>query len=180
MSDLGPELRIVPANEAGCDDLAAVFGACGAATRCWCQRSKLHPGESFGGFAAGVAAGRMREQTRCGEPDADATSGLVAYLGDEPVGWCGVEPRAAYHGLLRKTFRIHWEGRDEDRHDETVGELLRGRATASTASPGPRGAAVERGRDRGPGGGGLPDPRGERPRLRSSMWAPSRSSPTPA
>ena len=153
MSDLGPELRIVPANEAGCDDLAAVFGARGAATRCWCQRYKLHPGESFGGFAAGEAAGRMREQTRCGEPDADATSGLVAYLGDEPVGWCGVEPRAAYHGLLRKTFRIHWEGRDEDRHDETVwaitclfaraGYRKRGVARALAV------AAVEHARERG-------------------------------
>jgi GNAT superfamily N-acetyltransferase len=55
----------------------------------------------------------MREQTERG-------SGLVAYLGDEPVGWCAVEPRPAYHGLLRKTFRIHWEGRDEDRDDESV------------------------------------------------------------
>ena len=44
----------------------------------------------------------------------------MAYLGDEPVGWCAVEPRPAFHGLLRPTFRIHWEGRDEDREDESV------------------------------------------------------------
>jgi GNAT superfamily N-acetyltransferase len=153
MNDLGSELRIVPANEAGCDDLAAVFGERGTCTRCWCQRYKLHPGESFGGFAPGEAAERLREQTRCGEPDSDATSGLVAYLGDEPVGWCGVEPRAAYHGLLRKTFRIPWEGRDEDRHDESVwavtcllaraGYRKRGVARALAV------AAVEHARERG-------------------------------
>ena len=44
----------------------------------------------------------MREQTGCGEPSAETSSGLVAYLGDEPVCWCAVEPRPAYHGLLRK------------------------------------------------------------------------------
>jgi hypothetical protein len=40
-------------------------------------------------------ARRMREQTACGHPDSDTTSGLVAYLDGEPVGWCAVEPRAA-------------------------------------------------------------------------------------
>ena len=113
-------MRIVPANEAEFDDLATVLGQRGPASRCWCQRYKLHPGESFAGFAAGEAAERLSEQTRCGDPNADSTSGLVAYLGDEPVGWCAVEPRAAYHGMQRKAFRIPWEGRDEDRDDESV------------------------------------------------------------
>ena len=107
------DLRIVPANEVEWDDVAAVFGDRGPGPRCWCQRYKLFPGESFAGLGPGVLAERLREQTEGG-------SGLVAYLGDEPVGWCAVEPRPAYHGLLRKTFRIHWEGRDEDRDDESV------------------------------------------------------------
>jgi GNAT superfamily N-acetyltransferase len=114
------DLRIVPGNEAAWDDVAAVFGERGAGARCWCQRYKLFPGESFAALGADVLAERMREQTRCGEPSAGSSSGLVAYLGDEPVGWCAVEPRPAYHGLLRKTFRIHWDGRDEDRDDESV------------------------------------------------------------
>ena len=107
------ELRIVPSREAEWDDVAAVFGDRGPSSRCWCQRYKLFPGESFAGLGPEVLAERMREQTERG-------SGLVAYLGDDPVGWCAVEPRPAYHGLLRKTFRIHWEGRDEDRDDESV------------------------------------------------------------
>ena len=107
------DLRIVPADEVEWDDVAAVFGDRGPGSRCWCQRYKLFPGESFAGLGPGVLAERLREQTEGG-------SGLVAYLGEEPVGWCAVEPRPAYHGLLRKTFRIHWEGRDEDRDDESV------------------------------------------------------------
>ena len=107
------DLRIVPTDEVEWDDVAAVFGDRGPGSRCWCQRYKLFPGESFAGLGPEVLSQRLREQTEHG-------SGLVAYLGDEPVGWCAVEPRPAYHGLLRKTFRIHWEGRDEDRDDESV------------------------------------------------------------
>lgn len=38
---------------------------------------------------------RLREQTGCGQPEANTTSSLVAYLDGEPRGWCGVEPRTA-------------------------------------------------------------------------------------
>ena len=44
---------------------------------------------------------------------------MVAYLGDEPVGWCAVEPRPAYVGLLR-VFRVPWDGRNEDKTDDGV------------------------------------------------------------
>lgn len=68
--------------------------------------------------AAGLRE-RQVEQAGCGRPDAP-TSGLVGYLGDEPVGWCAVEPRADYRGLVR-VFRVPWEGRpEEDRDDPTV------------------------------------------------------------
>ena len=43
----------------------------------------------------------------------------MAYLEQEPVGWCAVEPRPRYEGLLR-VFRVPWEGRDEDKADDTV------------------------------------------------------------
>ncbi len=52
-------------------------------------------------------------------PEADRTSGLVAYLDDEPVGWCAVEPRPAYTGLVRDN-RVPCEGRQEDGVDTTV------------------------------------------------------------
>jgi GNAT superfamily N-acetyltransferase len=118
--DAETELRILPANEAPCADLDTLYGERGSAQRCRCQRYKLHPGESFRGLGPDELAARQREQTRCGDSSAGSTSGLVAYLADAPVGWCAVEPRPGYNGLLRPTFRIHWEGRDEDREDESV------------------------------------------------------------
>jgi GNAT superfamily N-acetyltransferase len=113
------ELRVVPANQATWEDLQQVFGARGAAYRCQCQRFKLAPKESFGATPVEDRAFRLRQQTDCGHPGSGDTSGLVAYLGDEPVGWCAVEPRPAYIGLTR-VFRVPWEGRDEDKTDETV------------------------------------------------------------
>ena len=114
-----PDVRVVPANEAAWDDIRAIFGTRGACSRCWCQRFKLAPGESFGGFPDEERAFRLRQQTDAGHPESDATSGLVAFLADEPVGWCAVEPRSAYDGLVR-VFRVPWDGRDEDRSDPSV------------------------------------------------------------
>lgn len=114
-----PGIHVVPANEASCADLATVFGTRGPASRCWCQRYKLAPRESFGSFPAEERAHRLRQQTDCGHPESGTTSGLVAYLDAEPAGWCAVEPRPAYAGLLR-VFRVPWEGRAEDRSDASI------------------------------------------------------------
>ena len=113
------ELTIVPANEAGCADLEAVFGARGSAAYCRCQRYKLRPKEAFAKFPVEERAHRLHEQTACGHPESETTSGLVAFLDREPVGWCAVEPRPAYGGLVRNN-RVPWEGRAEDKADETV------------------------------------------------------------
>ena len=113
------EVTVVPANEAAWEDLQAVFGTRGAAAACQCQRYKLRPRESFGSFPAEERAHRLREQTDCGHPESDTTSGLVAYLDGEPVGWCAAEPRTAYPGLLR-VYRVPWQGRAEDKTDDSV------------------------------------------------------------
>ena len=110
---------IVPANEASCDDLQAVFGTRGTAAYCQCQRYKLRRWEAFAKFPVEERAHRLRVQTDCGHPESDTTSGLVAYLDGEPVGWCAVEPRAAYEGL-RRNNRVPWEGRAEDKADDSV------------------------------------------------------------
>ncbi|GGK66359.1 GNAT family N-acetyltransferase [Ornithinimicrobium pekingense] len=115
----GDRLRIVPANEAACEDLDAVLGTRGPGSRCLCQRYKLARGEAFGSFPAEERASRWHDQTSCGDPTAPATSGLVAYSGDEPVGWCAVEPRTAYQGLVR-VFTVPWKDRTEDRRDPSV------------------------------------------------------------
>lgn len=114
-----PGLAIVPANEASWEDLRAVFGTRGNTSRCWCQRYKLHPGESWAGVGADELAFRLRTQTECGHPESTTTSGLVAYLDAEPVGWCAVEPRTEYPRMLRNN-RVPWEGRAEDKADGGV------------------------------------------------------------
>ena len=106
-------MRIVAANEASWEDLAAVFGP---RASCYCQRYKLAPGEAFRSFPAEERAHRLRVQTECGNPGSETTSGLVAFVDDSPAGWCAVEPRPAYSGLVR-VFRVPWDGRDEDRSD---------------------------------------------------------------
>jgi GNAT superfamily N-acetyltransferase len=112
-------ISVVPANEASCEDLQTVFGTRGQASTCQCQRYKLRPREPFRSFPVEERAQRLREQTDCGHPESNATSGLVAYLEGEPVGWCAVEPRTAYTGLVRNN-RVPWEGRSEDKADDSV------------------------------------------------------------
>lgn len=119
MRETGPAIRVVPANEARWEDLQTILGARGAASRCQCQRYKLRPREAFARFPVEERADRLRQQTGCGDADADRTSGLVAYLDGDPVGWCAVEPRSAYEGLVRHA-RVPWEGRDEDKTDDSV------------------------------------------------------------
>lgn len=109
-------LTVVPANQAPWQDLQAVFGERGEPHRCQCQWFKV-PGSRWYGIPVEERARRLEEQAGCGNPDA-RTSGLIAYLEDEPVGWCAVEPRTAYPRLLG--HRVPWVGRAEDREDDGV------------------------------------------------------------
>ena len=72
-----PGVTIVPANEAGCEDLQAVFGASGGPSRCRCQRFKTR-GRQWDSEQASVPveqrAARLREQTHCGHPEADVAT----------------------------------------------------------------------------------------------------------
>ena len=119
MRPMEPEILVRPANQVGCDDLQTVFGTRGAAARCQCQRYKLQPRETFAAVPVEDRADRLRRQTDCGNPGSSDTSGLVASLDGEPVGWCAVEPRSAYVGLVR-VYKVPWLGREEDPADDSV------------------------------------------------------------
>jgi GNAT superfamily N-acetyltransferase len=111
-------VTVVPANEASWEDLRAIFGDRGYAAYCHCQRPKM---KSWAEWKELGVAGRMlrhEAQTHCGYPSAETTSGLVAYLDGEPVGWCAVEPRTAYARLRRTP--VPWTGRAEDKDDDGV------------------------------------------------------------
>jgi GNAT superfamily N-acetyltransferase len=119
VTDTAPGVTIVPANEASWEDLEAIFGTRGAPSICHCQRYKMRPKESWYSVGAEELADRFRTQTHCDDAESGTTSGLVAYLDGEPVGWCAVEPRPSYPRLLLKT-RVPWDGRAEDKDDASV------------------------------------------------------------
>lgn len=113
------QLTIVPANEASWEDLQAIFSASGDTARCSCQRFRMLPKESWASEGPEELAARLRDQTACGNRKARATTGLVAYLDGEPVGWCAVAPRVDHPRLLRD-YRVPWLGRNEDKTDTSV------------------------------------------------------------
>lgn len=91
--DHGITFTIHPATPERWDDVAALFGANGACGGCWCQFWKQTQAE----YRAGVGPrnrAALRRQVRAG-----AVPGLLAYAGEEPVGWVAVAPRSAYARL---------------------------------------------------------------------------------
>lgn len=116
---MSEELTVRPANEVSWEELEAVFGTRGEPALCHCQRYKMAFRESWASVGREELAARFRVQTECGNPESGNTTGLVAFLDGEPVGWCAVEPRTAYPRLLRDT-RVPWVNRDEDKTDASV------------------------------------------------------------
>jgi GNAT superfamily N-acetyltransferase len=110
------QVRIVPANEASWEHVSAIFGTSDPG-QCQCQRYKVI-GWIWRDSTQPERTAALRAQTACGDPDAATTSGLVAYVDDEPAGWVAVEPRTAYPKL--RSSRIPWSGRDEDKDDDGV------------------------------------------------------------
>lgn len=82
----------------------------------------MQPGEAFSSFPVEERAHRLRVQTDCGHPGSETSSGVVAYSDREPVGWCAVEPRPEYVGLVRNS-RVPWAGRAEHKGDPHVWAL---------------------------------------------------------
>ncbi len=111
------QLTIVPANEASWEDLQAIFGTTDYPGLCQCQRFKV-VGWVWRDSTLEERTTMFRTQTACGDPNAGATSGLVAYVDGDPAGWVAVEPRTAYPKL--RTSRVPWSGRDEDKGDDGV------------------------------------------------------------
>lgn len=94
------DLRILPATAERWRDLETLFGPRGAVAGCWCMYWRLPRKE----FAEGKGEGN-REALRALVERADSAvhdaPGLLAYVGDQPVGWIAVAPREAYPRLER-------------------------------------------------------------------------------
>jgi GNAT superfamily N-acetyltransferase len=120
--DVSSAVTVVPANEASWADLRAIFGDRGYAAHCQCQKYKMRSWAEWKSLQVSGRMQRLETDTHCGYPSARTTSGLVAYLDGEPVGWCAVEPRTAYPRLLRTP--VPWKGRDEDKADDGVWAVI--------------------------------------------------------
>lgn len=129
------DVSVVPANEATWDELQEVFGR-GAAAKCQCQRIKLGD-HDWWDMPVEERARRLREETDCGYPESEDTTGMVAYLDGEPVGWVAVEPRANYRRLRRSS--VPWAGRTEDPDDPDVWAIV-----CFAIRPGYRGRGITR------------------------------------
>jgi len=114
------EVTVFPANQVSWDDLQLVFGRGGAA-RCQCQRIKVGDGAWFD-MPVDERAHRLRQETDCGHPEADRTSGMVAFVDGEPAGWVAVEPRASYRRLRGSS--VPWKDRAEDPGDPSVWAIV--------------------------------------------------------
>jgi GNAT superfamily N-acetyltransferase len=112
------DVTIVPANQASWEDLAAIFGTRGYPSRCWCQRFKAAGPQGWTPTPIAERAFRLRAESECGYPDAEATNGLVAYLDGEPAGWVAVEPRSNYPRI--PPARTAFAQRGEDPADDSV------------------------------------------------------------
>lgn len=78
------------------DDVAAVFGGKGDQSRCWCQWFR-QPNAAWNASNARARRAALQDQTASGVPP-----GVIAYDdAGEPVGWCGLAPRADYPRLAR-------------------------------------------------------------------------------
>jgi GNAT superfamily N-acetyltransferase len=76
-------------------DLVRLFGPRGACAGCWCMYWRLRRSEWDAGKGPGNKR-RFAAIVRKGGP-----TGVLAYDGDDPVGWCAVAPRSEYPGLDR-------------------------------------------------------------------------------
>ena len=80
-------------------DFERLFGERGACGGCWCMywyrtRAQFESGKGPGNQRA------MRAMVKKGPPP-----GLLAYDGDQPVGWCALAPRERYGTLARSRVR---------------------------------------------------------------------------
>lgn len=90
-------IEIHPATPERWDDVTEIFSGKGDAGKCWCAfwyQSNKDFRAGWGDANRAVLEGRVRD---------GAAPGVLAYIDEEPVGWAGVAPRAAFDRLVRNT-----------------------------------------------------------------------------
>lgn len=73
-----------------------LFGASGACGGCWCQAWRIEKGERWSGIKGSTARRRLHRGVLRG-----TVHGILAFAGEEPVGWCTFGPRLTFPRLDR-------------------------------------------------------------------------------
>lgn len=85
-------VRIRPVTKANWDDFVRLFESRGAPHYCWCTPYRI-PSQDL---TAAERKSHMHDRVTEGVP-----VGVLAYQGDDPVGWCSIAPRETYARLDR-------------------------------------------------------------------------------
>jgi GNAT superfamily N-acetyltransferase len=87
------KLQVRPVTRENWPDFERLFEAKGSPHYCWCAPYRSASSEHSSNAARKAC---MHELVRAGTP-----IGVLAYDGDEPIGWCSVAPRESYVKLRR-------------------------------------------------------------------------------
>lgn len=82
-------------------DIVELFGDNGAYSNCWCTWFLMTSSE-FDATAPDARRQTLEGRVRSGRP-----SGVLAYRGADPVGWCAVGPRVDYDRLTSPRARSY-------------------------------------------------------------------------
>src|SRR5262245_1325632 len=88
-----PSVRVEPVTSERFADFERLFGSRGAPHYCWCSVYRFRDAHEKSHLAKRQA---MNQLITAGTP-----IGVLAYEGDEPIGWCSVAPRESYVKLER-------------------------------------------------------------------------------
>ncbi|MGQ3383464.1 GNAT family N-acetyltransferase [Glutamicibacter sp. TV12E] len=86
--DTVQSLRIEPLTEPRMEDFAAVVNPNHRQKHCWCLSHRLSAQEIR------ERGGEDRYEAMCSLAREKIAPGVIAYLEDQPVGWCSISPRA--------------------------------------------------------------------------------------
>jgi GNAT superfamily N-acetyltransferase len=87
------EVKVFPATAERWKDLEALFGPNGAYSGCWCMYWRLKRAD-FSKMKAESRKALLKNMTSNNE-----VPGLLAYIDDQPIGWCSIGPREDYASL---------------------------------------------------------------------------------
>lgn len=103
-----PVLRIRPLRRSDWPTIEALFGANGACGGCWCMWWRV----PMGGKTWEAAKGEPSRAAFKALVESGKARGLLAFAGDQPVGWCALGPRADFPRTERtKALAADWDER---------------------------------------------------------------------